>query len=104
MANKNKETINPIQWVDGCTTICASLGISSAREDELDYRLSLIVHEITKPLKKDEDGPDSGIFIKMCLALAKTEEERVYCAYVCGAKVVELFASGHFEEYQEEES
>jgi hypothetical protein len=103
MANK-KEEMKPIKWLEKENTVVDCLGIPGKRGEELDYRLSLIVHEVTKPLRRDEEGPDSGIFIKMCLALAQTEEERIYCAYTAGAKVAELFASGHFEEYEEDES
>ncbi len=80
-----------ITWIEGQESLFQSLGIPDERASELDYRLRLIIHEVTKPVKKEEDVPDSATFIKMCLALADNQAELIFCSYVAGQKVAELY-------------
>jgi hypothetical protein len=83
--------MKPIKWKSGCNNIPESLDIPQKRIDELEYRLQLICHEMNKPVRKDEESPTSDTFIKMCVALAENEQELVFCAFVAGTQVENIF-------------
>lgn len=92
-----------IQYDDRCEYIWSALGIKQIRAEELDYRLNLIIHEIQKPLRKNETMTDSIGFIKLCLALAETEQELAFCAYVAGVGVASIYQVDEEEEYNDDE-
>lgn len=95
--------MKPIKWKDGCESLYQSLGITQDRADELDFRLRSVIHEVQRPVKKGQESPGSDTFIKMCIALAETEEERIFCAYVAGGQVPRLYDEDEFEEYEDED-
>lgn len=94
-----------ITFKDGCENLWESLGIEKDRADDLYYRLNLIIHEVTKPVRHDkgEEHPGSDQFIKLCIALAQTDQELVFCSYVAGLKVKDLYNTEDEEEYYDDE-
>jgi len=92
-----------ITFKDGCENLWESLGIPEERANDLDFRLRLIIHEVTKPVRHDkgEQHPESDEFIKLCIALAENEQELIFCSYIAGLKVPEIY---HTEEdfYEED--
>ena len=96
---KNKLNIT---FKDGCDNLLEALGIDKKRGEELQYRLAVIVHEITKPLRQNEKSPESDQLVKLCIALAENEQELVFCAYIAGMKVNDLFDIDE-EEYEEDD-
>lgn len=46
-----------ITFKDGCETLYESLGIDKKRADDLDYRLRLIIHEMTRPFRDNSEAP-----------------------------------------------
>lgn len=98
MANK----LN-ISFKDGCENLWQALGIQQKRADELEYRFALIIHDVTKPRRVDDEGPDSGQFVKLCASLAENEQELVFCSYMAGMKVAELFETEDEEIYSDDE-
>jgi hypothetical protein len=100
--------MKPIIFKDGCDTLAEALGITKDREDELAYRLNLIIHDFTRPKRKsdkDDDNYGSDKLIKLFVAVAETEEERIWCAYNAGNKVPEMYNTDEYEfdEWDEEE-
>lgn len=92
-----------ITFKDGCDSVPESLGIPTDRAADLAYRLELIIHEVQKPVRHDkgEEHPNSDQFIKLCIALAENDQELVFCSYVAGLKVKDIYADE--EEYEEDE-
>jgi len=95
--------MKPIKWIESCEHLGQSLGLDEERSDELYYRIRLIVHEATRPLKKGEEPMDSGTFVKMCIAIAKTEAELAFCSYIAGMHVAKLWDTEEYAEYEEED-
>jgi hypothetical protein len=98
--------MKPIHWKEGEDYLWKSLEIEEERAEELEHRFRLILHDAIRPLKKDEEGPKSDVIIKLFLALAKTQEELILCAYVAGTKIPEIYSTEdeyEFDEWDEEE-
>lgn len=93
--------MKPIKWIEDQENLGRSLGLTQDRTEELEYRIRLIVHEVTRPLRKGEESIDSGTFFKMCIALANTESELSFCSYLAGIHVAKLWDMEDAE-YEEE--
>lgn len=68
-----------------------SLGISEKRADDLNYRMQLIIHDCTRPVKKGEQSPGSDVLVKLFLALAEDTQELAFVAYSAGTAVPQIF-------------
>jgi hypothetical protein len=93
-----------ILFLDGTDLMSAALGISEERAMKLHHRMALFVHDLFRPTESGEIFWHDGQILKAFLALAETDEERIYCSYQAGIKVEELSANmdidndEHFEE------
>lgn len=79
-----------IKFRDGKDFIYEALGIPKERASNLEYRMALIIHEIFRPTKTGTFTWTDAQILKLFLALAETDEERVLCSYCAGRKAEEL--------------
>jgi hypothetical protein len=94
--------MNKIKWKENGKHIADNLHIPEKRKEELEYRLSLICHEMEKPVRKGQQSPTSDIFIKLCIALAENEQELIFCSYIAGNCVERIFDISE-DVYEEDE-
>lgn len=82
-----------IFFLDGTDTINEALGISPERAHKIGFRMNLFIHDLFRPTESGEIFWQDGQILKAFLALAETDEERIYCAYLAGKRVEELSAN-----------
>jgi len=86
-----KNKMEPIQWKDGCDYVWQNLGLSQDRVQELGHRMDLIVHELARPVRNPEEAPDTSQILKLFVALAENQQELVFCAYIGGMEMRQLY-------------
>ncbi len=75
-----------IMLKDKAETLAEEFCISTAREEELDYRMEMIMHDYHRPTK-DKTLPPPRVITKLFLALAQNEQELAYLAFNAGTQV-----------------
>lgn len=91
-----------IKFLNDKDTIWEALAIPKERADEIDFRFQVILHDFFKPTKS-EYLPSTDQIIKLFIALAQNEQELIYCAYMAGMKVEEIFGEELAKDLEENE-
>lgn len=78
-----------ISYNDAATEIHNALGIPKKRFEELEYRMSIIIHEFFRPTK-DHFLPKSDTILKQFISLAENHQELVFVSFVAGVKTEEM--------------
>ena len=84
-------------------TVWQALAIPKKRVEEIEFRFQIILHDFFKPTKS-KYLPCSDQIIKLFIALAENEQELIYCAYMAGMKIEEIFGDELIEENEEDEN
>ncbi len=79
-----------IKYINDGDYVWEALVIPKERADELDFRFQGILHDFFRPTK-NKYLPSTDQILKLFIALAENEQELVYCAYMAGMKVEEIF-------------
>lgn len=90
-----------ILFKDGCEYFYESIGIPEERALELDYRVRLIMHELSKPTRDGVVQYRDSQIVKLFLALGETEEERIFLSFIAGRQVQMLDFT--MDDYSEDE-
>lgn len=86
-----------VYWEDDKDFVYESLGITKERMDELEYRMSLIIHDFLRPTKSGV-LPSTGVIIKLFVQLAENAQELILCAYFAGQRINEMFGEQEIED------
>lgn len=91
-----------ILFKNNSETVFGAIGITEERSNYLYYRMECIIHDMFRPTPTGHiEWKDTDI-IKLFIALAETDEERILLSYYAGRRSLSL--QMQYDTYDEEDN